>query len=70
MPQFHVNITETILQMEAPTDATPVVRMVDWMGEASDDASARESALVAWDEKYGPGARPTQAQTRTWRLDG
>lgn len=72
MPKYHVNITEMILRTDAPapTDLTPEVRMVDWTGDAADNDAAVQSALRAWDEKYGPDSRPAPAQTRVRRLNG
>jgi hypothetical protein len=63
MARFEATITETIVQMEAPTDdeTTPVARSVRWVGDARDQDAAKEAAYAAWDEKYGPGKQPVEA---------
>jgi hypothetical protein len=66
MPRYHVQIRETILQMEAPApqDMTREVRMVDWEGEAADNDAATDAAYAAWDEKYGAGKPPAAPTLR------
>jgi hypothetical protein len=43
--------------------------MVDWIGEAEDNDGAAQSALLFWDEKYGPGKRPAPAKTTVKPLE-
>jgi len=60
--RYEVVITEMATSFEAPAkpdEPTPVIRDVSWVGEATDEDSAKLAAREAWTEKYGPDS-PTR----------
>jgi hypothetical protein len=61
MAEYEVTIAESVAPGGGERVSSPMVRTVDWHGEAESEDAAREAAWAAWDEQYG--ADPTAAGT-------
>lgn len=58
---FRVVISERATSFEAPVepgDPQPVLRRLEWTGEAANEGGATLAARAAWNEKYGGDSPP------------
>jgi hypothetical protein len=66
MPGFEVEIgeDEALAEVPDPNKPVPEVRHVYCVVVAADRAGATQAGWVEWDQKYGPGQRPTSADIK------
>jgi len=64
--RFLVNITERLETSE--TGELPIIRDIQWSGEATDRHAAEDEAWTAFDAKYGTEDRPP-AQIEVVEID-
>ncbi len=70
MTEYEVTIAESVAPEPEKHSTSPMVRTVDWRGEAASEDAAREAAWAAWDEQYGgERERPTTAEVHVTQLD-
>jgi hypothetical protein len=62
MSEWEVTIAESVAPGGSERVSSPMVRTVDWRGEADSEEAARAAAWHAWDERYGADReRPAEA---------
>jgi hypothetical protein len=71
MTEYEVTISESVAPGGDDRASSPMVRTVDWHGEAESEDAARQAAWDAWQEQYGRQREPpTQAQVRVTKVTG
>jgi hypothetical protein len=69
MPEYEVTISESVAPGGDHRASSPMVRTVDWRGEASSEDTAQQAAWRAWDHQYGAEReRPEQAEVHVTKL--
>jgi hypothetical protein len=69
MTEYEVTISESVAPGGRERTSSPMVRTVDWRGEASSEEAARQAAWQAWDEQYGGDRdRPDKSEVRVTKL--
>jgi hypothetical protein len=70
MTEYEVTISEPVAPEADKYPTSPMVRTVDWRGEAASEDAAREAAWDAWEERYGDEReRPSQAEVHVLKLE-
>ncbi len=70
MSEYEVTIAESVAPDADERASSPMVRTVDWRGEAESEDAARAAAWQAWDEQYGSQReRPDHAEIRVTKID-